>query len=168
MGRPRLARGWRILLALSGVAALVALSDLSAHRRSASARSDGYASQLFAGESGWALLSQPRLVTAWRVGGPAGHAALPDRQSVAQLVAALRDGASYAHGSAAHAPAYEVAVRFEDEHGSLTLLFTRDGAALEVLRDGSPLSQADTSPARERLRALLPLLLGEPAARPGR
>jgi hypothetical protein len=167
MGFPRLAPRWWILLTVIAVAAFIALVDLSDRRRSAGAISDGYVSQLFAGEGGWALLSHARLVTSWRVPGPAGHAVLPDRQTVAQLVALLHEGASYAHGATASVHAYDVAVRFEDDFGSMTLMFTRDGAALEVLRDGNPLSQADTTPVRERLRALFPLLLGEPAAKPG-
>jgi hypothetical protein len=167
MGRTR-AHGWPILLAVIAVAALVALIDLRDRHRHAGERADEYISQLFAGASGWALMTHPRLVTSWRVPGPAGHAVLPDRQSVDQLVALLHEGASYAHGTAANVHAYDVAVRFEDENGSLTLMFTRDGATLQVMRDGSPLSQADTTPVRERLRTLLLQVLGEAAAKSGR
>ena len=167
MGWPRRATLWWILLTVVLVAAFITLVDLSDHRRSMSAQADGYLSQLFAGEVGWALLTHPRQVTSWRVPGPAGHAVLPDRQSVAQLVALLHEGTSYAHGATATVHAYDVAVRFEDDFGSMTLLFNREGTALEVTRDGNPLSQADTTPVRARVRALLPLLLGEPAAGPG-
>jgi hypothetical protein len=155
------------LLTVALVAALVAIIDLSDRRRSTRALADGYISQLFAGESGWALLTNPRQVTSWRVPGPAGHAVLPDRQSVAQLIALLHEGTSYAHGSPLQLHAFDVALRFEDEFGSMTLLFSRDGTALEVLRDGNPLSQADTTPVRERVRALLRLVLGEPSPTPG-
>lgn len=167
MGRPGRARGWWLLLTVAMVAAVVVIIDVSDHRRSARAVADGYVSQLFAGEGGWALLAHPRQVSSWRVAGPPGHAVLPDLQSVAQLVALLHEGASYAHGSPAHGRAADIAVRFEDDFGSMTLLFDREGTVLQVMRDGNPLSQADTTPAHERLQALLQLVLGEAASRPG-
>ncbi len=168
MALPRIARGWWILLAVAAVAALVAIIDAADHRRSARARADDYVNQLFAGDLGWDLMGHPRQVTSWRVPGPTGRATQPDRQPVAELVALLHQGASYAHNSQSRVRAYDIAVRFEDEHGSMTLLFNHDGTFLQVMRDGSPLSQADTTPVRERLRTLLPQLLAEPVAGPGR
>lgn len=151
-----------LLLTVALVAAFIAVVDLSDRRRSTRALRDDYLTQLFGGEGGMALLEHPRQVTSWRVAGPPGRAVLPDAQSVTLLVALLRDSASYIHGGAALPRAFEVAVRFEDELGSMTLFFTRAGSALRVLRDGSPLGEADTSPVQGRLGRLLGRVLGEP------
>ncbi|GEM_PF-3690111 len=152
-------------MVLLGAVAVV-LIDLSERRQQERSRALEYVSGFLGGESGTALLAHPLSVTAWRLHAVGGRVIVPEVQALRALVGVLEEPATYARDVPLSERAYDLSLRFEDEHGSMNLLFTDDGAACQVLRDGSRISQASTAPASGRVRQLL-AQLGPGLAPPG-
>lgn len=177
---------WWLVAALGAGSALVLVIDLAEQSHMARAQATEYVTILFGGETGRALMTHPLSVTAWRLNRPGARVVNPDAVQVTELVNVLLDPESYAPGGPSgpvvpdeqgvrgrqgvpipQVP-WDSTVRFEDEHGSLNVMIAADGSAVDILRDGSRISQASTIPAQERLHALLNRILGERTSGTGR
>src|SRR5258708_2353672 len=139
------------IFALAGLALRIAGCRAGVAHLQASSE-HAFIERLFGSEEVIAVLRHPLGASVWRLrGAGAAAVALGPRQHQ-ELVRLLTDPRSFDRAVVATGTP-DLAVRCEDEHGSLTMVFAFDRAVMELRWNGNRVSQGSFTPARGALLA---------------